>query len=193
GIRSEEPEVVSLVALIGAAGPENVSGATALLTGLGEGLARHQQTLRRFLADPPAAARRHLLSIERLITRAQSPAGDRQTRESPRLLALHLVLQVRPDAAQPLIETLLAAEESPAIQTAAARGVAEAGDAMLARKLLERWQSFSLNTRRELIAAMVRNAVLAAPLIEALESGAIATSELDVTAREALRHVPAQH
>jgi putative membrane-bound dehydrogenase-like protein len=189
-VRNAEPEVVSLVALIGEAGPGNISGATALLVGLGEGLARRQQTLRRFLADLPAHARRHLPSIERLVTLAQSRAGDRQAPESPRLLALRLVLQARPDAAQSLIEALLAAEEAPPIQTAAARGVAETGDAMLARKLLERWQSFSLNTRRELIAAMVRNAVIAAPLIEALESGTMATAELDVTAREALWHVP---
>jgi putative membrane-bound dehydrogenase-like protein len=189
GIRSEEPEVARLVALIGEAGPVNVSGATALLTGLGEGLARRQQTLRRFLDDLPAASRHHLPSIERLLTLAQSRAGDRLAPESPRLLALRLVLQARPDMAQPLIESLLAAEESPAIQTAAARGVAEAGDALLARKLLERWQSFQINTRRELIASMVRNAALSSPLVDALESGTIATMELDVTAREALRHV----
>jgi len=76
------------------------------------------------------------------------------------------------------------------MQTAAAHGVADAGDAHLAQKLLERWQSFRINTRRELIAAMVRNAALAAPLVDALEAGTIALREVDMTAREALRHIP---
>src|SRR5262249_42882587 len=150
------------------------AGAMALMCGLGEGLARRQQPLHRFLANPPTGIQPHLLPIEKLITVAQHRARDRQAPESQRLLGLRLVLQARPAAAPPLIEFLLAAEQSPALQSAAARSVREAGDASLARRLLDRWQNFRINTRRELISALVRNAVLAAPLVDALEAGSVA-------------------
>jgi putative heme-binding domain-containing protein len=85
---------------------------------------------------------------------------------------------------------LLANEESPTIQSAAARGVADAGDADLARKLIDRWMTYRINLRRELIGALVRRADLASALIEALEAGTIAITELDLSAREALHRIP---
>src|SRR5262249_1648722 len=83
-----------------------------------------------------------------------------------------------------------AEQETPAIQTSAARSVGDVGDTDLARKLLERWQSFRINIRRELIGALVRSARLASLLVEALEAGTIAITELDLSAREALRRIP---
>jgi putative membrane-bound dehydrogenase-like protein len=190
GIRQVESEIADLIGLIGHIDPREEIGATVLLTGVGEGLAHRRQALHRFLSAPDSPVREHLPQIERLIAAAQAQAAVRDVPESQRLLALRLVLQARPGAAQSLIEALLTAEEPPAIQMAAARGVADLGDAALARRLLERWQNFQINTRRELIAALLRNAALAAPLVEALEAGTIAAAELDITACEALRRVP---
>jgi putative membrane-bound dehydrogenase-like protein len=190
GVRHQEIEILGLVELIGGIDPRDEIGAMALLAGLGEGLARRQQPMHRFLATPPDAVQPSLPRIERLVTAAQTRAGTRDAAELQRLLGLRVVLLARPAAASPLIEALLAEQEPPSIQTAAARGVAEAGDTDLVRRLLERWQSFRINIRRELIAALVRNALLASPLVEALEGGTIAITELDLSAREALRRIP---
>jgi putative membrane-bound dehydrogenase-like protein len=193
GIRGKESEVAEVLTLIGKTDSRDESGAMALLTGLGEGLARHGQPLHRLLASPSDAVRPHLPQVERLLTRAQACVADRDCPGQQRLLALRLLLHARPAAARPLVEALLAADEPPALQTAAARGVADLEDADLARTLLERWPSLPINIRRELIAALVRNALLASPLIEALEAGTIATAELDLSAREALKLVPDKH
>jgi putative membrane-bound dehydrogenase-like protein len=190
GIRGQESEIEEFVALIAQIEPREEPGAMALLTGLGEGLARRGQPLHRMLASPSDALRRHLPEIERLLTRGQTCVTLRAKPEAQRLLALRLILHARPTAARPLIEALLAADEPPALQTAAARGVADVHDTDLARTLLERWPSLPINIRRELIGALLRNASLAAPLIEALETGIVATTELDLSAREALKLVP---
>jgi putative membrane-bound dehydrogenase-like protein len=190
GLRQRETEIAGLVELISQIDPRNGIGAMALLAGLGDGLARRHQPLYRFLAAPPAALERSVPQIERFITVAQMRAATRGASESQRLLGLRLILLARPAAASSLIESMLVEQESPPIQTAAARAVAEVGDMDLARRLLERWQSFRINIRRELIAALVRNAVLAAPLVAALEEGTIAATELDLSAREALRRIP---
>jgi putative membrane-bound dehydrogenase-like protein len=192
GIRQQEAEIAGLVGLIAQIDSRSEIGAMALLSGLGDGLASRQLPLHRFLADPPAALKPHIPQIERLIALAKTRAGSRAISESQRLLGLRLAVQARPDAARPLIAMLLAAEESPAVQSAAARGLADAGDIELARKVTQGWMTYRINLRRELIGALVRNAELASALIEALESGTIAIAELDLSAREALRRVPAK-
>ena len=66
----------------------------------------------------------------------------------------------------------------------------EIEDVDLARALLERWGTYRVSTRGELIAALVRNATLATALIEAVESGAIAPAEIEMNARSALARIP---
>jgi putative membrane-bound dehydrogenase-like protein len=189
GIRQQESEIVGLATLIAQTEPRGEVGAMTLLSGLGDGLARHQQPLHRFLGSKSTALEPHLPKLEQFITLAQNRAGSQQIPEPARLLALRLVVQARPEAARPLIELLLSRDESPPMQSAAARGLAEAGNADLARKVIDRWTTYRINLRRELIGALVRNAELGAILIEALEGGTIAVAELDLSAREALRRI----
>ena len=190
GVRQQDNEITGLAILTAQTEPRGEIGAMTLLTGLGDGLARRRQPLHQFLAERPPALEPYLSKLEQFVTLAQNRAGSRQAPESQRLLSLRLVVQARPDAARLLIEKLLEDDESPSVQSAAARGLADVGDADLARKLIEHWTTYRINLRRELIGALVRNAELASSLIEALESGKIAVTELDLSAREALQHVP---
>ena len=187
GAARQETEIVALLFQLGELGPQADIGAAALLTGLGDGLARRRQSLAGLLAAPPDSLRPQLPPIQRLITLARDWIGKHELPESQRLVGLRLVLQTRPDALRPLIEPLLAADESPPIQAAAARALGEAGDTDLARRLLDLWPALRINTRRELIAALVRKPVLALALVEALEAGAISAGEIDLPSREALR------
>lgn len=190
GSQDSESETAGLFALISRIAEANEIGAVCLLSGFGEGLARRGQRLNRFLSAAPGAVKPHLPAVAQLIATGKKLASAVDAAESQRLLGLRLVLEAKPDEARPLIEALLAGNESAALQTAAARGLATAPDADLVRRLLEHWPAWRINLRRELIAACLRNAALTAPLIEALEAGTIAGTELDLQAREALRRLP---
>ena len=94
-------------------------------------------------------------------------------------------MQARPKVARLLIQAILDAEETPVIHSAAARSLADAGDADLARKLLGHWTTYRINLRCELIGALVRNAELGTVLIESLEAGTMTLAELDLSAGSA--------
>lgn len=190
GARQQDVEIAELCGLIGKNSVDAEGGAIALLSGLADGLARRSRSLDRILDRPSSALEPHLPAIKRLISSAKLSAVDRHATESKRLLAFRLLVQIHSSDARELILTLLASEESQAIQAAAAAGLADLGDVELAQQLLERWATYRINTRRELISALLRRAVLAEVLLDALEQGTISSTEVDITAREGLSRIP---
>ena len=105
-------------------------------------------------------------------------------------MALDVLSRGRPELAEAIIPNLLAVTQPGEMQSAAARAVGRAGRPTLAAKALDRWTDLALATRRELLSALASSSVLAEPLIKALERAAIAPSELDASAREALGRLP---
>jgi len=190
GASQNETAIAELCALIGKneAGAEGSS--IALLSGLADGLARRSQSLDRMLEQPTAALAPQLPAIRRLIAQAKASAANRKAPEAERILALRLLIQTQAGVARELIPELLSGEESPAIAAAAAAGVADLGDVELARQLLERWGTYPIGVRRELINALLRRANLAAELLDAVEQETVSPKEFDFAAREGIARLP---
>jgi len=190
GAREQEDEIAGLCQLIGDHSAAGGSAAIPLLSGLADGLARRSQSLDQRLAQPAATLAPRVAAIKRLIAAAKLSAGDRKSPESERLLAFRLLVQTRDPAARDLIAAILEGDDSSAMQATAAAGLADLGDINLAKQLLDRWGTFTISTRRELINALLRRAPLATAMLDAVEQGTISPSEVDLPAREALARIP---
>jgi putative membrane-bound dehydrogenase-like protein len=161
----------------------------SMLAGLAKGLGRSGPPLHSVIATASGDLKPQLERLAPIWPAASGLAvSDRPTAE--RLVALDVLSLARPDLAEAIIPSLLAVTQPGEIQSAAARAVGRAGRPSLASKALDRWNDLTLATRRELLTAVAGSSMLAEPLIKALERTAIAPSELDASAREALGRLP---
>ncbi len=190
GAGEQSGEIAGLCGLLGEASATSEGAAFALLSGLGDGLARRNNALHRLLEKPAPELQPHLAAVRSRIAAARRSAADRHVPESQRLLAFRILAQTEPGEARALVLPFLSGDESPAMQAAAAGGLAEVGDAELARQVIERWASYPINTRRELISALLRKVELANVLLDSLEEEKIGQAEIDFTAREAISRLP---
>ncbi len=110
-----------------------VHGALALLSGLAEGMARSGQPLGDLLTKP-----------SNLLRAAEEIAISDREAILNRVMAIGLVAEIKRDTVGPMLLGLLAAQEPPAVQTAAARGVSRIADRGLAQR---RWP-IGVNTHR---------------------------------------------
>lgn len=166
------------------------SASLPLLAGLSDGLARHHQSLLAKLQDAQSPLHAYLPIVNQLLEAAARSAADPVAAEASRLQAFRLVLRLQPSSGPALVEQFLGSDQSPALHAAAAWGVGELGNEELTSSLLERWGSFPLNTRREMLVALARKAGLVKLLLDAVDAGTISAKEIDFTTREALLRVP---
>jgi len=102
---------------------------------------------------------------------------------------VRILAQARPESGAQVLFELLQPQLPPEIQSAAVEALVGFGDQKFARKSLAGWKGYAGATRRHLATAAFRSAATLAPLIEALESGAIRPDELDASTRAELRHI----
>ena len=197
GVRRRTPELAALLGKISLRidSRQNKSGlgvsidVLSTIAGLADGLERSGPPLHSVMAIAPSDLKSQLNALAPIWLAASALAvSDQPT--AVRLVALNVLARGRPDLLEAIITNLLAVTQPGEIQSAAARAVGRAGRPSLASKALDRWNDLALATRQELLSAMVRSTVLAEPLIKALESTAIAPSELDASTREALGRLP---
>lgn len=169
---------------------EYPSASLPLLAGLSDGLARHHQSLLTKLQDAESPLHAYLPIVNQLLEAAARSAADPATAEASRLQAFRLVLRLQPTNGPALVEQFLGSDQSPAMHAAAAWGLGELGNTDLTSSLLERWGSFPLNTRRELLVALARKPNLVKLLLDSVEAGIISVKEIDFTTREAILRVP---
>jgi len=169
---------------------EYPSASLPILAGLSDGLARHHQSLLSKLEDEQSPLHSFLPTVIQLLETAARSAADPTAIEASRLQAFRLVLRLQPKSGPALVEQFLGADQSPALHAAAAWGLGELGNTELTSSLLERWGSFPLNTRRELLVALARKASLVKLLLDSVETGTISAKEIDFTTREAILRVP---
>ncbi len=103
-----------------------------------------------------------------------------------RVLALETAMAIHPRAASAALDAL-ASIEPMELQFAAARGLANVGDAATFDTLLNRWDSYALATRRTLLGVLVATPATASHLLDAVENEQISASEIDPSVRDALR------
>jgi putative membrane-bound dehydrogenase-like protein len=189
GARNAEPEVDALLRRIVAT--PGRAAALALLLGLARGQERAEAPRLDWsdpdrLPDPALAG-----PLRRLRASALEAASDPDAPAWSRTLALDAALTTRaPGVADRLLAALDPAAP-PELQALAARGLGRLATPEQADAILRDWDGYALSTRRLLLAALASREPLADRLLDALERGALAPTELDPATRDALRALPA--
>jgi putative heme-binding domain-containing protein len=124
---------------------------------------------------------------ESLMAVAQRVIHDQATPSVQRLLAIELL--TRAGLAQhDWLLRLLDASQSAEVTSAAVQAIGRADDLELTRRAIARWAQMSLSARRQLLSALVRPKS-AEVVIEALEEGLLASTDIDTSLRSTLRAV----
>jgi putative membrane-bound dehydrogenase-like protein len=91
-----------------------------------------------------------------------------------------------PEATNTLLDLLLPSHKEH-IQAAAVAAVNESGDPVLFQKAFSSWNRYQISTRRKLLAGAIRSSATIGILLDALDQGSIAPSELDASVRNTFR------
>lgn len=166
------------------------AAALPLLAGVSDGLARHHLSLITQLANVDSPLHSYQPVVEQLLASAAKAAIDPATPEASRLQAFRLVLRLQPASGSALVERFIALDQGPAFHAAAAWGLGELASSELTHSILERWGTFPINTRRELLVALARKPALVKLLLDSVEAGTISLAEVDFTTREAILRTP---
>ncbi len=189
GARRQDAEIAGTISILGDTTSVDEGASLSLLSGLAEGLARSDVSLRKMVDAPSETLRPQIPALRRVLALAETTAMNPRAPETHRLMAFKLLVQMDAHAARTLLPSFLAAEASAPLQAAAAAGLAELGDAELGQKCLDSWLTYPINTRRELVRALVRQPALVAVLLDAVEQQTISPTEIDFMSRESLARV----
>jgi putative membrane-bound dehydrogenase-like protein len=178
GRPDEAAQVVRALALT-----ERVDDATLveLLTGLGEGLARGG----RRLVDLRSAVQPWDAWLDERFARATVVAADDAAAPDQRARAVLLLGQGDFASGEAAITPLLDPRQPPEVQAAAARALASFDRPEVAAILLGPWKGYTPALRTEVVAYLLGRRVWIAPLLGAIEAGAIPAGQIP-PARRAL-------
>ncbi len=131
----------------------------------------------------------HERVISRLVGAARRIASLDATAPASRQVALMTLARAgTPEAVDTLLDLLLPSHKGH-IQSAAASALNERGDPVLFQKSLAAWNHYQIAIRRKLLAGAIRSTATTAILLDAVEQGTIAKSELDASVRNTFRQV----
>ena len=127
--------------------------------------------------------------IARLVGSARRVAKLDATLPASRQVALTTLARAgTPEAAVALLDLLLPSHREH-IQSAAASALSESGDPVLFRNAFSSWNRYQIATRRKLLAGAIRSSATIGIVLDAVEQGSIAPSELDASVRNTFRQV----
>ena len=127
--------------------------------------------------------------IGRLVGSARRIANLNATAPAPRQVALTTLARAgTPEAANALLDLLLPSHKEH-IQAAAVSALNESGDPGLFQKAFSSWNRYQISTRRKLLGGAIRSSATIGILLDAIEQGSIAPSELDAPVRNTFRQV----
>jgi putative membrane-bound dehydrogenase-like protein len=125
--------------------------------------------------------------IGRLVASARRVASLNATPPASRQVALTTLARAgNPDAANTLLDLLLPSHKEH-IQAAAVSALNESGDPVLFQKAFSSWNRYQISTRRKLLAGAIRSSATIGILLDAVEQGSVAPSELDASVRNTFR------
>ena len=190
GAQNRESELADLLNLITSSLSSVEPGKLALLAGLADGLSRKGEPLHTLIKTQPPALTQFLNKLPRLLEESRTIALSNEQSDSHRVLAIKTIAEIQPDLAGPVLLELLQPTQPTALQTAAARSLANVGKKELANQALDQWDTYTTATRREILATLLRTAELATAIVEGIEREKLAAVELDASAQEVLRRIP---
>ncbi|HEV3164639.1 MAG TPA: PVC-type heme-binding CxxCH protein, partial [Isosphaeraceae bacterium] len=162
------------------AGPEADPGvARAVVLGLGRGLQRAGGSLRSLREGPAARFLRPLLATAAQTAEAEGAPAARA--DAIRLLGLGSA-----ETALNVLPPLLDARQPTAVQLAVLQAMVDLPDKRVGPAVIERWKALSPAVRREATELLFARADRVAALVQALETKAIAVTDLDPARRKQL-------
>lgn len=185
--RGKEQELAECLKLIAGNAGSVAPWQSAVLEGIGEGLARGGRSLNRWWQQSPAGLEPSLDAIKKLMVQAgqtaqNSKASVDERQAAVRLLAFGPFAQVR----EPLVALLQPTEPLP-LQLAAIRALANQGDREVGPALLAALNGSGPALRREIIEAQFARKDRLVALLQALEAGRVRPAELDPARRDQLK------
>lgn len=190
GASHRESELAAMLDLLTQLPTNASSGKLALLAGWAEGLSRHGHPVHEILANPPVALAKQISVLQELLVKVRSTVVSQESPVTDRLLAVRILIEIQPEVAGSVLLDLLQPKQPAALQTAAARGLANIGGKMLAIQVLDRWSDYTILTRREVLTALLRTAEQASAVVDGIEQEKLVAADLDAVAREALQRIP---
>jgi putative membrane-bound dehydrogenase-like protein len=160
-------------------GDTNPAKARAIILGLGKGLRRSGGSLKAFLEGPGAKDILALLAKAAKVAASEDSASSRV--EAIRLLGLGAAERVL-DVLPPLLQ----AREPADVQLAALQTLSELSDRRVGDIVVERWGALGPSARREAIEVLFARPDRVSALLDAIETKAIASAELDALRRKQL-------
>jgi putative membrane-bound dehydrogenase-like protein len=185
--RGEESDLQACLRLVAGDGKQVGPWQSAILEGIGEGLARGGRSLSRWWQQPPKGMEPSFDAIRKLMGQAAKTAQNSKATLDERLAAARLLgfgpfNQVR----DPLTALLQPAEPLP-LQHAALRSLTSHVDKDVGPLLLAGWNTYGPALRREIIEAQFARKDRLTTLLQALEEGKIRIADLEPARREQLK------
>lgn len=162
----------------------------SLLEGLGQGMRNSKRTLSEWFADPPQSAKDLMPQLRELFQRASTIARNESASAATRAAQARLLAYAPFDMALPALKNLLAPANPGDLQTLAVQALAGFNHPEVGKTLLGGWNSYAPALKREVLDAMTTRADRALQLLEAVQQGLIAPSEIDLTRAQQLKQHP---
>jgi putative membrane-bound dehydrogenase-like protein len=160
----------------------------ALLQGLAEGLPKSGgkvgvKTLAEFNAKPPPAFAEAAAAVRRLMSQAEATATDTKAAEGSRLAVLPLLAQSGWPKVEPIVQKLLAGNESSALQQAALALMKKFGADKASGLIYELLPKAGPLLRRDLVALLTASPKTALDLFKRMEKGELSPALVDAETR----------
>ncbi len=179
GVRGKPDEVSRLLASIASGRPDDPTIAVAL--GLGDGLARGGRRLSGLKGLAPASS----AWLGGLFDLVATVAPDEAAPAVLRARAVAVLGQGDYDRAGAILPGLLDPRQPPEVQAAAVRALGGFARPEVAAALLGPWKGYTPSLRAEVVALLLGRRIWIGPLLDAVEAGTVAASQLP-PARRAL-------
>jgi len=128
--------------------------------------------------------------LDSLKAKARTIAVDRSAPEGDRLASVRLLSRSAGEESRQVLMSLLAADQPEAVRSAALGGLGRSGDAGIAADLLSRWSDLTPALRGRALSLLLSRSQGVQRVLEAIERGAVARTELSTPQLQSLRAHP---
>jgi len=189
GARKDPGGAGLMLAVVVRVGDLGLATQQSLLESLGEGLARSGKTLADVLnAEQTAEATR--VAVKGLFENATAVAQDDQASLNERAIAIRLLAYADFDTVGELLPEFLTPQNPQQVQVAAVRALAAHSDKSVPQLLLDNWQSYSPDLRREVVELLLQSRPRLESLLAAVADGVIKPAELERDRKQLLLNHP---
>jgi putative membrane-bound dehydrogenase-like protein len=151
----------------------------AILDGIGQGLQNSPRPMSRLWENPPDALRDPLKLARRFFERAAAVASDTSKPPADRIAAIRLLGQGPFDLAATTLRGMLAPQQMPELQLAAARALGGHNVPTVAKMLVDAWPTAGPALRRELQEALFARSDRLSALFDAIAAKRILPNQID--------------